>query len=47
MKYVRFIKSFITYLGTQNCYYGVDKVHWWRTRVGFKTAWEIAKVIHL
>jgi hypothetical protein len=58
IKYYRFIKCFFSFLGTQNDYlypfdgcvhpdsYPFQKPHLWKTRIGFSTAWSIAK-IHL
>ena len=58
-KYLRFIGCFFRFLGTQNDYlYPFEgqvnddscpykKAHLWKTRIGFSTAWNIAKSIHL
>ena len=58
-KYFRAIKCFFKFLGMQNDYlYPFEgqinsdscpfkKAHWYKTRIGFSTAWDIAKSIHL
>lgn len=58
-KYTSFIKSFFTFLGMQNDYlYPFEgqihpdscpypKAHWWKTRMGIKTAYKLAKNIWL
>lgn len=51
------LSTFFSFLGTQNDYlfpgpgrtgtkYPFDKPHWWRTRIGFKTAWELTCIIY-
>ena len=59
MKYYRFICGFFRYFGRQNDYlYPFDgqvnpescpfkKPHLWKTRIGFNTAWSLAKLKHL
>lgn len=53
-----FLSTFFRFLGTQNDYlYPFEgqingescpykKAHWYKTRIGFNTAWRIAKSIH-
>jgi hypothetical protein len=41
---IRFWCLFFDYLGSQNYYEGIDKGHWYKTRIGFKTAWKLAKI---
>lgn len=59
MKYIKFIQSFFRFLGTQNDYLfpfegqinaescPFQKPHWWKTRIGFSTAYRIAKSVWL
>ena len=59
MKYFQFIRCFFKFLGTQNDYLypfegqvnadscPYQKAHLWKTRIGFGTAWLIAKTIWL
>lgn len=59
MKYYRFIRCFFRFFGSQNDYLypfkgqvngdvlPFKKPHWYKTRIGFRTAWDIAKCIHL
>ena len=59
MKYIRFIRTFFNFFGTQNDFlYPFDgqindeccqfkKSHWYKTRIGFTTAWKVAKTINL
>lgn len=56
MKYYRFIKTFFSFLGSQNDYLypfegqinsggcPYSKPHWYKTRIGLGTAWGIAKL---
>lgn len=58
-KYYRFIRCFFIFFGSQNDYLfpfegqinpdscPYPKPHWYKTRIGFQTAWNIAKSIHL
>lgn len=59
MIYIKLIKTFFFYLGMQNDYLfpfegqefnnscQFKKPHWYKTRIGFRTAWGLAKVIVL
>jgi len=50
MKYLRYLRSFFSILGTGNWYVGIDKPTFWQWlyawRIGFKTAHDVCK-IHL
>ena len=57
MRVIKFIQTFFTFFGHQNdycypneatkdCWYPFNKPHLWKTRFGFKTAWDIAKIAH-
>jgi hypothetical protein len=43
---LKMIATFFKFLGNQHYYEGIDKPHWYKTRLGFKTAWDLAKIIH-
>jgi hypothetical protein len=57
MRVLRFIKTFLSWLGSQNDYLypfegqinnemcSFKKSHWWKTRIGFRTAWDMARTI--
>lgn len=56
--YFRFWKTFFNFLGSQNDYLfpfegqinpescPYPKAHWYKTRIGFKTAYNIAKAVN-
>jgi len=57
MKHIKRIMEFLSFFGTQNDYlfpnshtknlwHPFKKPHLWKTRFGFKTSWELAKIIH-
>ncbi len=58
MKLFRILRTFFRFFGTQNDYlYPFDgqinadscpykKAHWYKTRIGLRTAWDIAESVH-
>lgn len=57
VRVIRFIKILFSWLGSQNDYLypfkgqinlegcPYPRPHWWKTRVGFRTAWGMAKLV--
>jgi len=39
----KFVGVFFNFIGTQNDYN--TQLHWYKTRFGFKTSWELAKIL--
>lgn len=46
-----FWQTFFALLGTQNCHFGLpepnfSKPHFWKTRIGFRSAWTLTNILH-
>ena len=46
LKFFRRVRRAARFIGLQNVYEGFDTPHWWKTRIGFKTAWKLATIYY-